>query len=63
VRSADLHETDYTPWEGHDIFAWPVTTILRGTIVVDDGRFRGREGAGRYLKRKIADEMLDGPAL
>ena len=23
VRAADLHETDYTPWEGHDIFAWP----------------------------------------
>ena len=26
VRAADLHETDYTPWEGHDIFAWPVVT-------------------------------------
>ena len=24
VRKEDLHETDYTPWEGHDIFAWPV---------------------------------------
>ena len=63
VRSEDLHETDYTPWEGHDIFAWPVMTILRGAIVVDNGRFQGREGAGRYLKRKIADEILHGPAL
>ena len=23
VRKEDLHETDYTPWEGRDIFAWP----------------------------------------
>src|SRR5262245_22879808 len=34
VRKEDRHETDYTPWEGHDIFAWPVMTILRGKIVV-----------------------------
>jgi dihydropyrimidinase len=63
VRKEDLHETDYSPWEGHDIFAWPVTTILRGTIVVADGRFLGKEGAGRYLPRKIASDVIDGPAL
>jgi dihydropyrimidinase len=63
VRKEDLHETDYTPWEGHDIFAWPVMTILRGTIVVDGDRFLGREGAGTYLKRKIAAEIVHGPAL
>ena len=37
VRAADLHETDYTPWEGHDIFAWPVVTILRGKVMVENG--------------------------
>ena len=37
VRAADLHETDYTPWEGHDIFAWPVATILRGKVMVENG--------------------------
>ncbi len=63
VRKEDLHETDYSPWEGHDIFAWPVTTILRGTIVVADGRFLGKQGAGRYLSRKIANDIVDGPAL
>jgi hypothetical protein len=36
----------YTPWEGHDIFAWPVWTMLRGKVVVENGRFLGREGAG-----------------
>jgi dihydropyrimidinase len=63
VRAADLHETDYTPWEGHDIFAWPVTTILRGKVVVENGQFFGREGEGRYLKRKIPAEILEGPSL
>jgi dihydropyrimidinase len=63
VRKEELHETDYTPWEGHDIFAWPVMTILRGAIVVENGCFLGREGAGRYLKRKISSEIIKGPAL
>ena len=38
VRAADLHESDYSPWEGHDIFAWPVVTILRGKVMVENGR-------------------------
>jgi len=63
VRAADLHEADYTPWEGHEIFAWPVVTVLRGDIVVQDGRFMGRQGGGRYLKRKIASEIIAGAGL
>jgi dihydropyrimidinase len=63
VRKEDLHETDYTPWEGHDIFAWPVVTLLRGQVVVENGRFFARQGQGRYLKRKIASEILDGARL
>ena len=63
VRAADLHETDYTPWEGHEIFAWPVTTILRGQVMVENDTFVGKPGAGRYLKRKIADEIRARPAL
>mgnify|MGYP000887219708 CR=1 FL=1 len=34
IRAADLHETDYTPWEGHEIYAWPVLTMLRGSVKV-----------------------------
>jgi dihydropyrimidinase len=63
VRKEDLHETDYTPWEGHDIFAWPVMTVLRGKVVVENGQFLGRNGAGQHLKRKIAGEMIAGPML
>ena len=63
VRKEDLHETDYTPWEGHEIFAWPVLTILRGKVAVENGQFYAREGQGRYLKRKIAPEILRGTSL
>jgi dihydropyrimidinase len=31
IRKEDLHETDYTPWEGHEVTAWPSLTILRGS--------------------------------
>jgi dihydropyrimidinase len=63
VRAADLHETDYTPWEGHDIFAWPRTTILRGKIQVEDGRYLASPGDGKYLKRRIGAEIRGGAAL
>jgi len=63
IRAADLHETDYTPWEGHDIFAWPVTTILRGKVMVENGQYFANPGDGRYLKRKIPAEIRGGPAL
>jgi len=63
VRAADLHESDYTPWEGHDIFAWPVTTILRGKVMVENGQYFGKPGDGRYLKRKIAATTLSGAPL
>src|SRR6266480_87097 len=63
VRAADLHETDYTPWEGHDIFAWPVVTILRGKVMVQNGKYFASPKDGRYLKRKIPAEILRGPAL
>ena len=54
MRAADLHETDYTPWEGHDIFAWPVVTILRGKVMVENGQYFASPSDGRYLKRKIS---------
>jgi dihydropyrimidinase len=63
VRAVDLHETDYTPWEGHDIFAWPITTILRGKVMVEHGRYLGSSEDGRYLKRKISSQILGGAML
>ena len=63
VRLEDLHEADYSPWEGHDITAWPVMTVLRGKIVVEDGNFFGDLSDGKYLERTIKEDILSGPAL
>ena len=32
------HGSDYTPYEGLEVTGWPVKTLLRGQVVVDDGR-------------------------
>ena len=63
IRAADLHETDYTPWEGHVVTAWPATTILRGNVVVEEGAFHGDLKHGQFLKRKVAEEMRRRPAV
>ena len=61
VRVEDLHEADYSPWEGHDIAGWPETTVLRGKVVVDNGEFAG-DGKGQRIARKIADRIRSRPA-
>jgi hypothetical protein len=38
-------------------------TMLRGKVMVENGRYLASPGDGRYLKRKIAAEILNGPAL
>ena len=63
ITAAALHETDYTPWEGHDIFAWPAMTILRGHVKVENGRYLGNVGDGVHLKRKIPAEIINRPCL
>lgn len=61
IRKEDLHESDYTPWEGHQVGVWPCLTMLRGKIVVEGEKFSGALADGQYLKRKIASEILAGP--
>jgi dihydropyrimidinase len=57
VRAQELHETDYSPWEGKEVGAWPSVTVLRGKVMVADGKFHGDLKDGRYLKRKIPDSI------
>ena len=58
----DLHESDYTPWEGYKVAAWPGMTLLRGKVVVDGERFLGAPGDGQLLKRKLHESVLNGSA-
>ena len=58
----DLHETDYTPWEGYAVAAMPGITLLRGKVVAEGGRFLGDIKDGHSIARRIGDAILDGPA-
>jgi dihydropyrimidinase len=47
-----IHDgSDYTPYEGLEVVGWPVLTMVRGRVVVDDGRLVGDKGYGNYLFR------------
>jgi dihydropyrimidinase len=60
ISNEMLHEQDYSPWEGHEVFAWPSLTVMRGKVVVEDGRFMGEPEDGQYLYRKISEEIRSG---
>jgi dihydropyrimidinase len=63
LTAAELHEADYTPWEGREMAAWPSMTILRGKIVVDNGAFHGDLADGVFQPRKIGDDIRMRPAV
>jgi dihydropyrimidinase len=63
VRKEMLHESDYSPWEGHEVHAWPSLTVLRGKVVVENGQFTAEPKDGRYLLRTIPDEIRSGAML
>jgi len=52
------HRTDYNLYEGMDLIGWPETVLLRGTTIVDNGRWLGRAGMGQFLHRKADAEIL-----
>lgn len=44
----------YSLYEDFEAKGWPVMTIRRGEVLVEDGKFLGKEGTGRFLKRAIS---------
>src|SRR5205807_676724 len=63
VRAAELHEADYSPWEGRDLAAWPSMTMLRSKIVVEGGTFAGDLKDGQFLLRKVPEEIRARPVV
>jgi len=54
------HGADYTPWEGFEVTGWPVTTIVRGRVVAQDGKIVGEKGFGQIVSRGLS--MFAAPA-
>lgn len=45
------HVIDYTPYEGMEVTGWPVATVRRGEIVMQDGKVQAEPGSGTFLAR------------
>nr|WP_246412976.1 hypothetical protein [Rhizobium indicum] len=51
IRHAELHDgADYSLYEGIEITGWPITTIVAGKPVVENGVQVGTKGHGQYRK-------------
>ena len=59
----DFHISDYSIWEGWPIKGWPSTTILRGKVMVEEGRLLGSLGDGQLTPRRISREVISRPVL
>jgi dihydropyrimidinase len=47
-----LHmRVDYNPYEGTRVHGAPSVVISNGAVIVEGGKFVGKKGAGRFLKR------------
>ncbi len=54
-----LHNNiSYCLHEGMKIKGYPIMTISKGKVIVEDGKFLGEKGAGQFIKRKINPEYL-----
>ena len=58
----DLHsDSDYSIWEGFECHGYPVMTILRGKVIMEEGKLTGSTSDGRWLSRKVAPGVLAQP--
>lgn len=46
------HGSDYTPYEGIEVTGWPVTMLLRGEVLVRDGKLAGAVRRGEHVARE-----------
>ena len=60
----DLHaDSDYSIWEGFACQGYPVMTMLRGKVIVEDGKLVGSSTDGRWLKRHMSGDVISRPVV
>jgi dihydropyrimidinase len=42
---------DYSPYEGREVVGAPTHVLSHGRVVVENGKYIGKKGDGRFLKR------------
>jgi dihydropyrimidinase len=50
--------TDWSLYRGIRVKGWPVMTILRGDVIVEDERFLGKGGQGQFVKGEIQTSVI-----
>jgi dihydropyrimidinase len=64
ITVSDLHaDSDYSIWEGFACQGYPVMTILRGKVIVENGKLVGSSSDGRWVKRHVAGDVLAKPTV
>jgi dihydropyrimidinase len=57
-QGENLHsDCDYSNWDGWTTDGYPVTTILRGHVMVDAGAWVGPKGIGRFVPGKSPEKV------
>ena len=57
-QGENLHsDCDYSNWDGWQVKGLPVTTILRGNVLVDGGTWVGPKGIGRFVPGKSPEKV------
>lgn len=47
------HNTEYSPWQGRKLYGFPKYTILRGSVIAENGELSDPKNyRGRFLRRK-----------
>jgi dihydropyrimidinase len=55
ITQAELHHTsDFTPYEGLAAAGLVRSVLVRGELVIRDGRFVGQRGYGKFQERRLA---------
>ena len=64
ITLSDLHaNSDYSIWEGFACQGYPVMTIRRGKVIVENGKLVGSSSDGRWLKRRVSGDVLARPVV
>ena len=60
----DLHaDSDYSIWEGFTCLGYPVLTMLRGKVIVEQGKLVGSSTDGQWLKRRVSGDIISRPVV
>jgi dihydropyrimidinase len=44
---------DYILYDGWEVKGWPVLTMLRGNVLVENGELVAKPGIGKYIPRFV----------